>query len=69
MVAGGGKQFVKWSPVVSPVEFETDALAQFGLFNLAAQPFIENVLVAGKNRFHSKHYGTLAELGAAQQRG
>jgi hypothetical protein len=35
MVAGGGEQFVKWSPFVSPVEFETDALAQLAFFNFA----------------------------------
>src|SRR6266481_2670071 len=36
VVAGGGEPFVKWSPFVSPVEFETDALAQFVFINLAA---------------------------------
>ena len=36
VVAGGGEQFVKWSPFVAPVEFETDAQAQFVFINLAA---------------------------------
>ena len=49
------KQFVKRSPVVSPIEFEANALAQFVFVDLAAQPFVENVLVARKNCFHSQH--------------
>ena len=68
MVAGGGKKFVKCRPVVSPVEIETDALAQFIFINLAAQPFVENVLVAGENGFHSQHYGALVEFGIAEKR-
>ena len=27
VVASGGEQFVKWSPVISPVKIETDSLA------------------------------------------
>ena len=68
-VAGGGEQLVKWGPVVSPVEFETDALAQFVFVNLAAEPFVENVLVAGKNGFHSQHDGALVQFGIAEERG
>ena len=69
VVAGGGEQFVKCRPVVSPVEIKTDALAQFIFINLAAKPFVENVLVAGENGFHSQHYGALVEFGIAQERG
>src|ERR1035441_8908957 len=69
VVAGGGEQFVKRSPVVSPVEFETDALAQFVFGNLGAEPFVENMLVAGKNGFDSQHYGALVEFRIAEDRG
>ena len=69
MVAGGGEQFVEWTPVVSPVEFEADALAQFVFVNLAADPFVKNVLVAGKNGFDSQHYRTLVEFEIAKERG
>ncbi len=65
MVPGGGEQFVKWSPFVSPVEFETDALAQFVFIDLAAEPFVEDVLVAGENGFDSQHYGALVKFGIA----
>src|SRR5260370_37391903 len=65
VVAGGGEQFVKWSPFVSPVEFEADALAQFAFINFAAEPFVENVLVAGENGFDSQHHGSLVKFGVA----
>ena len=68
MLAGGGEQFVKWSPFVSPVEFETDALAQFVFINLAAEPFVKNVLVAGENGFDSQHDWALVKFGIAKER-
>jgi hypothetical protein len=68
-VAGGREQFVKWSPVISPIEFETNALPQFGFVNLAARPFVQDVLVAGKNRFHAEHDWPLSKFRAAEQRG
>src|SRR6266478_3780234 len=68
VVAGGGEQFVKWSPFVSPVELEADALAQFVFTNFAAEPFVENVLVAGENGFDSQHYGALVKFGIAKER-
>jgi hypothetical protein len=64
VVTGGGEQFVKGSPVVSPVEFEANALPQFGLVNLAAKPFVENVLVAGENGFDSEHYRAMMAFGS-----
>src|SRR6202171_1527104 len=67
-VAGGGEQFVKWSPVVSPVEFEPDALAKLAFVNFAAEPFVENMLVAGKNSFHSQHYRAPVEFEIAEER-
>ena len=69
MVAGGAEHFVKWGPLVSPVEFEADALAQFALFDLAAAPFVENVLVVGKDSLDSQHYGALVEFGIVEERG
>src|ERR1700687_110224 len=65
VVARGGEQFVKWSPFVSPVEFETDALAQFVFINFAADPFVENVLVAGENGFDPEHNRSLVKFGIA----
>src|SRR5713226_5589968 len=55
VVAGGGEQLVKRSPFVAPVEVEPDALAQLVFVNLAATPFVEDVLVARKNGFDSQH--------------
>src|SRR5260370_1270665 len=68
VVAGGGKQLVKWSPIVAPVEVEPDALAQLVFVNLAASPFVENVVVGRKNGFDSQHYMALAEFGIAEER-
>ena len=51
MFAGGGEQFVKWSPVVSPVEFEADALAQFGLVNLTGGTIRRGCAGRGKRLF------------------
>ena len=51
MVAGSDEQMVKWRPIVSPVEVEANALPEFGLVDFSAPPFVENVLVAGKNGF------------------
>ena len=64
MVARGDQQFVKRSPVVSPVEIEADALPQFVLVNFAAPPFFENVLVAGEDGFDSKHHRAISSQGA-----
>src|SRR5258708_7580034 len=50
---------MKRRPIVAPIQIEADALAQFALINLAPPPFLENVLVAGKNSFHSEHYRTI----------
>src|SRR5271165_1838767 len=50
LVARGDEQVVKRGPVVSPIEIEADALAEFTFINVAAPPFVENVLVAGENR-------------------
>ena len=60
VIARGGQQFVKRRPVVSPVEVEADALAQFALVNFAPPPFVEDVLVAGENGFDSEHDGPVA---------
>src|ERR1035441_5275448 len=68
VVPGSRKQFVKWSPLVSPVEFKAYALAQLVLVNFAAQPFFENVLIAGENSFHSQHDGALVQFGFTEQR-
>src|ERR1700687_4121633 len=65
VVAGGEEQFEKRSPFVSPVECETDALPHLAFINLAAEPFVENVLVAGVNGFDPKHYVALVKFGIA----
>src|SRR5271154_4545466 len=67
-VAGGAKQFVKWRPVISPVEIETDTLAQFAFVNLLKRPFVEDVLVACKNGFNAQHNRALIEFEIAKQR-
>src|SRR5258708_38925883 len=50
---------MKRRPIVAPIQIEADALTQFALINLASPPFLENVLVAGKNSFNSKHDRTI----------
>ena len=60
MIARRHQQFVKWSPIVSPIEVEADALAQFALVDLATPPFVENMLVASENRLDAEHHGTVA---------
>src|SRR5271163_269301 len=68
MVAGGREQLEKRRPVVSPVEFETDALTQFVFVNFVAEPFVEDVLVAGENSFDSEDHGALLQFGMAEER-
>src|SRR5208282_4013916 len=51
MIARRDQQLVERSPVVSPVEIETDTLAKFGLINFATPPFFEDVLVSGEDGF------------------
>src|SRR2546423_15659019 len=67
VLAGGGEQLVKWRPIVSPIKIEADALSQFRLVNFAAPPFIDNVLIAGKESFNGQHYRTPVQLGMANQ--
>jgi len=55
MIAGRAQQFVERRPIVSPVQIEANALAQFDVINFTAPPFFENVLIAGKDGFHSQH--------------
>ncbi len=64
VVAGGHKQAIERSPVVSPVEVEADSLVEFVLVDITPPPFVENVLVAGKNGLHAKYDGTIADQGA-----
>src|SRR5260370_1442271 len=49
LVAGGGKQLVKWSPIGTPVEVGPGARAQLVFVHLAALPFLQHVLVAIKS--------------------
>jgi len=50
-VTGGGEQFEKWSPIVSPIEFEADALAQLGFVNFAALAIRRECAGRGKKSF------------------
>ena len=59
VIARGDQQFVKRRPVVSPVEVEADALAEFTFVDIAAPPFVEDVLVAGEDGFDSQHHRTV----------
>ena len=70
MIARGDEQFVKRSPVVSPVEIEADALPKFGFVNFAAPPFVEDVLIAREDGFDPKNDGTIASRArCSSQRG
>src|SRR5712692_1388047 len=59
VIAGRNQQLVKWSPIVAPVQVEADALAEFAFINLAAPPFVENMLVAGKDGLDSKDHAAV----------
>src|SRR5207244_1875309 len=60
MLARRDQQFVKWRPIIAPVEIETNALPQFCFSNFAMPPFVKYVLVSGKNGFHAKDYRTIS---------
>ena len=61
-------RFVERRPVVAPVEVEADALLQFFGVNLAPPPFVENVLITGKNCFETEDYGAVSGLGTFFQK-
>src|ERR1700721_3290717 len=63
VIAGGDQQIVKRRPIISPVEIKADALTKLALVNFAAPPLVEDVLVAGINRFDAEHHGTVARQG------
>src|ERR1043166_5043526 len=58
MIACSHQQFIEGLPIISPVKIETNAFTQLVLINLAPPPFIQNVLIAGKNCFDAQHYRT-----------
>src|SRR5580700_2373588 len=62
VLAGGYQQFVKRRPLVTPVEIETDTLAELFFIDLTAPPLIEDVLMPGEDRLDSEHYRTIARL-------
>ncbi len=64
MIAGGDQQFVERRPVVSPIEVESDPLAEFVLVNVAAPPFVENMLIASKDGFNAKDDWPITREGA-----
>ena len=64
VIAGGGQQLVEWSPVIAPVEVEADSLAEFAFVNLAAPPFVENMLIAGKDGLDSEYHAAVACQGS-----
>src|SRR5438445_1522550 len=64
VIAGGGQQLVEWSPVIAPVEVEADSLAEFAFVNLAAPPFVENMLIAGKDGLDSEYNAAVACQGS-----
>ena len=64
------EQFVERRPIVSPIEIEADALPQFGFINFAPPPFVENVLIAGKDGLDSEDNWPIASQRALlDQRG
>ncbi len=49
----------KMAPLISPIQVEAYTLAQFIFVNFIAQPFIKNMLIAGKDCFDSQDYWPL----------
>src|ERR1700678_4812875 len=60
MIASGYQQFIKRRPIVAPIQIETDALPQFSFVDFAPPPFLEDMLVRGEYRFHTKDDRTIA---------
>ena len=53
MFARGTEEFVKRSPIVSPIKVEADALAKFRLVDLTTPPFVHDVLIAREDGFEA----------------
>src|SRR5690349_3250986 len=62
VLAGTFQEREERLPVVTPIGVVANAVAQFGFLDLTAHPFIQDVLVAGKDRFHADHDRTAASL-------
>ena len=60
----GDQELVKGRPIVSPVRVEANPFPQFVFVDLAPPPFVEHVLVVGKDGFESQDEGTIAGLGS-----
>src|SRR2546430_13210761 len=69
MLARSEQQFVEGLPVIAPIQIKTNALTQFCFIDFPPPPFIENVLIARKNRFYSQDHGSVAGLRAFLQQG
>ena len=62
MLACRHEKFVECRPIVPPVEIEAYAAAQFCLTDLAKPPFVEDVLITGKDSLYSEDNGAISEL-------
>ena len=60
VVARFFEQLVERRPVIPPIQIKANALAQFLLVNFAAQPLVNDVLVAGEDGFDAQNYRTIA---------
>ena len=58
----------KMGPSRIPSQGRSGCAGGVRLVNLSAQPLVENVLVAGKNRFHSEHERALVQSRVPQER-
>src|ERR1700733_8011421 len=65
LLARGRKNVKEGSPVVSPIQVEANTLAKLALVDLSAQPLIDDMLISGKNRFHSQHQRPIVQRGFA----
>src|SRR5437868_14672921 len=61
--AGALQQIVERLPGVSPVGVEVEPVTQFLFIDLVLGPLVENVLIAGEDRFQSKYHGPTAMSG------
>ena len=62
------KNVKEGSPVVSPIQIKTNSLSKFTFVDLSVQPFVDDVLVPGKNRLYSEHQRPAMQRRLAQQR-
>src|SRR5215469_3411538 len=56
VIASGQQKFVERGPIVSPIEIEAHALPKLRFLDFPPPPFVNNVLIAGKNGLEPENH-------------